>query len=72
MVYWSQNNGNELPQWYVTLQKSKGLKGSVVFHWHAYLVGTVKCGSVFLTESQVTSLPSIHFSTFVGVAVQAP
>lgn len=60
-------------QWYVTSQKNKDLKGSVVFHWHAYLVGTVKCGSVFFNHSlsQVPSLSSIHFSTFVGDAVQA-
>ena len=43
-------------QWYVTSQKSEDLKGSVVFHWHAYLVGTVKCGSGFLTIVSVKVL----------------
>lgn len=59
-------------QWYITSQKSEDLKGSVfplacLFGWYSQM------WQCFFNHSlnQVSSLPSIHFSTFVGDAVQA-
>lgn len=73
MAYWSQNNGNQLPSMLHNIPEEPRLPRHCCFPLACLFGWYSQMWQCFFNHSlnQVTSLSSIHFSAFVGDAVEA-
>lgn len=72
VAYWSQNNGNELLSMVCNIPEERRPQRQCCFQLACLFGWYSQMWQCFFNHSlsQVTSLSNIHFSTFVGVAVQ--